>query len=282
MVDIDPKVIEVSREYLPSYSNCTGFGTSSCFDDPRAHVYTEDYLKWFENKVGNDICETRDSKLDSLYDIIILDMVDPEFLPKGKKWANNVYSEAFFSRMACALTDEGVISSNFGSAPEAPFRVSRGHQSNLLYEERAEMFYDKIEKIRNLSHNFHHTRVFDAAVPAFRANWAYALGIGPRRAAKKESAGALQGLKDFEGSPAFINSKIKELLLPSARLAIYSGSIHHGYQYPTGDWKGVYCVKHPEACEIDPVKLYQEMSQEERSLWHPVTDTVRADVAAIA
>lgn len=280
MVDIDPKVVEVSREYLPSYSNCTGFGTSSCFDDPRAEVFIEDYLKWFQEKMGDDICETREAKSSSLYDVIILDMVDPEFLPEGKEWAEYVYTEEFFQHMACALTDEGVLASNFGSAPEAPFRVSRGHQTNLFYEERAEMFYDKIEKIRHLSHHFQHTRVYDAAVPAFRASWAYALGIGPRHTGKVTN-GVLQGLKDFEGTPDFINRKLKDRLLPTAPLAIYSGSIHHGFQYPTGDWKGVYCNKHPEACE-DPIKLYKGMDKAERSVWHPVTDTVRAEIATIA
>jgi spermidine synthase len=57
MVELDAAVIKASREYLPSYSNCTGFGTPSCFDDERVELYTEDFIKWFDDHIGNDICQ---------------------------------------------------------------------------------------------------------------------------------------------------------------------------------------------------------------------------------
>ena len=58
MVELDAAVVHAYRNYLPSYSNCTGFGTASCFDDPRVELYTEDFTKWFDSYFGgNNTCE---------------------------------------------------------------------------------------------------------------------------------------------------------------------------------------------------------------------------------
>merc|ERR1719420_250747 len=43
MVERDASVIEASREHLPSSSTCTGYGTSSCFDDPRVTLINSDF-----------------------------------------------------------------------------------------------------------------------------------------------------------------------------------------------------------------------------------------------
>ena len=48
---------------------------------------------------------------------------------------------------------------------------------DAVFMERTAMFSDKIEKIRNLSRNFENTRVYDSAIPSYRASWAFALGI---------------------------------------------------------------------------------------------------------
>lgn len=279
MVDLDAKVIEVSRKYLPSYSNCTGFGTQSCFDDPRTDVYAEDFFKWFEKHLGNDICDTRKEKSAMLYDVIILDLLDPEALPDEVWWAEYLYSEAFFKRIACTLHDDGVLVSNFGEAPEAPFVGGPvGFRQDVFFKERTEIFMDKIEKIRNLSANFKNTRVYDAAIPSYRANWAFALGVGPRLDGSKKKT-SHQGLNDFEGSPALVNRKLKERLLPGASTKYYKGHVHHGFQYPTADWKGVYCVVEGGVCE-DPKKAFASFDKHERALWHPVMDTIRSELTA--
>ena len=50
MVEIDEKMVNVSRDYLPEWSNCTDFGTPWCVEDPRAKVYYEDALAWFMDR----------------------------------------------------------------------------------------------------------------------------------------------------------------------------------------------------------------------------------------
>lgn len=281
MVDLDEKVMEMSRKYLPSYSNCTGFGTPSCFDDPRADVYAADFFKWFETHIGHDICDNRANKADMLYDVIILDLLDPEALPEGADFAKYLYSEEFFRRISCSLNPQGVLVSNFGEAPEGPFLGgTKSDVQDPYFKKRAAMFYDKVERIRNLSRNFHHTRVYDTAVPSFRANWAFVMGMVPRESDEGLTQAQIhKGRQDFDGSPAVINKKIKNQMLPTASLTYYQGSIQHGFIYPTADWAGVYCYpeENRKYCE-DPTRLVSTMDSWERSIWHPITDNVRTEL----
>jgi len=263
MVDLDAAVIDVSRKYLPSYSNCTGFGTDSCFDDPRLELYTEDFIKWFDKHIGNDICETANQKQDKLFDVIILDLLDTEALPEGEEWAAHLYSDLFFERISCALTRWGVVTTNFGEAPEGPFNSGSPKALQPHEQARLEMFNRKIDQIQTMSRFFHNTRVYDTSVPSYRANWAFACGMVPRRDGDSDDEDfeeelfsfANVGVNDFEGKPARVNLKLRRSLKPQAILRYYDGAVQHGFQYPTADWMGVYCVpgafpEHKQICDL--------------------------------
>jgi hypothetical protein len=249
MVELDAAVIKASREYLPSYSNCTGFGTPSCFDDARVELYTEDFIKWFDDHIGNDICQKASEKQDVLFDVIILDLLDTEALPEGEAWAEHLYSDLFFERIACATNRWGVVVTNFGEAPEGPFQAGPVKINQPHEVARFEMFYRKIKQIQTMSKFFYNTRVYDTAVPSYRANWAFAIGMVPRLDGDEEDKDfdrdiytfGNQGINDFEGKPARVNLKIRRGLLPNASIKYYDGAVQHGFQYPTGDWAGVYC-----------------------------------------
>jgi spermidine synthase len=69
MVEIDKDMVDVSRKYLPEWSNC-GFilnSTASCFDDPRTEVFYTDAVSWFVEKFVNE------TQVDGRYDVIIMD-----------------------------------------------------------------------------------------------------------------------------------------------------------------------------------------------------------------
>jgi hypothetical protein len=260
MVELDADVIKASREYLPSYSNCTGFGTPSCFDDARVELYTEDFIKWFDDHIGNDICQTAAKKQDRLFDVIILDLLDTEALPEGEAWAEHLYSDLFFQRISCAVSRHGVVVTNFGEAPEGPF--NSGPEKALTPPElaRLDMFNRKIKQIQTMSKFFHSTRVYDTSVPSYRANWAFAIGIVPKLDGEEDDDEFEQavytfgntGINDFDGKPARVNLKLRRGLLPNARTKYFDGAVQHGYQYPTGDWMGVYCLfpENQQICDI--------------------------------
>jgi len=267
MVDLDAEVINASREYLPSYNNCTGFGSAVCFDDPRVELYTEDFIAWFDKHIGNDICDTREQKKDKLYDVVILDLLDTEELPEGQPWAEHLYSKLFFNRIACAVNEFGVVVSNFGEAPGNPYGTTEPEDMSEADQSRLQMFTKKIKQIQTMSSFFRHTRVFEASIPAYRSDWAFAIGIVPNISKDIKAIGDIgnEGINDFEGAVARVNLKLRRNLHANAQpLSYYDGAIQHTYQYPTAGWHGVYCMN-PEnklICDI-PKTLFSTDREEE-------------------
>lgn len=82
LVEIDERVIEVSKKYFPE---CT-VGLA----DPRVNVLAKDGLAYIKEK-------------SNFYDIIIIDSTDPE------DFASGLFTEEFYSDVSNALTDEGIM-----------------------------------------------------------------------------------------------------------------------------------------------------------------------------
>ncbi len=55
MIEIDEKMVNVSRQYIPEWSDCSDLEGSAnwCVDDPRSTMYYEDALAWFMNRYSN-------------------------------------------------------------------------------------------------------------------------------------------------------------------------------------------------------------------------------------
>ena len=72
MIDIDKMIVEISKEYLPGWNNCTNLvgRTASCFEDEKATVYLEDAFKWFKDRFldGAELEGTEEK-----FDVIIMD-----------------------------------------------------------------------------------------------------------------------------------------------------------------------------------------------------------------
>ena len=82
MVEIDEKVVEICREYLPQ--------TASKLDDPRVHIYYEDGLRFVRKKQNE-------------YDIIIVDSTDP-FGP-----GEDLFTKEFYGNCYNALKENGIM-----------------------------------------------------------------------------------------------------------------------------------------------------------------------------
>ena len=82
MVEIDKKVVEVCKEYLP---------TTACkLDDERVHIYYEDGLKFVRTKENE-------------YDLIIVDSTDP-FGP-----GEGLFTKEFYGNCYKALKEDGIL-----------------------------------------------------------------------------------------------------------------------------------------------------------------------------
>lgn len=93
IVEIDKKVIEVCKEYLPQ--------TACGFDDSRVNIFYQDGLKYVR-------------KCNDLYDIIIVDSTDP-FGP-----GEGLFTREFYGNCFKALKDDGIMVNQH----ESPFYVN--------------------------------------------------------------------------------------------------------------------------------------------------------------
>lgn len=82
LVEIDERVIEVSREFFP---DCT-----SALDDPRVNILPQDGFAFIKKKKNE-------------YDIIIVDSTDPE------DFASGLFTEDFYTDVYNALTEDGIM-----------------------------------------------------------------------------------------------------------------------------------------------------------------------------
>ena len=93
MIEIDEELTNVSRTYLPDWSDCSDISsrTPSCFDDPRASLYFEDAFSFFLNEFGDEDDDdhdtaTTDDDDEDPFDVIIMDALDPDDVSKVKSY----------------------------------------------------------------------------------------------------------------------------------------------------------------------------------------------------
>lgn len=82
LVEIDPMVVEVCKEYIPQ--------TAHKLEDPRVHIYYKDGLRFIRRKV-------------EIYDLIIVDSTDP-FGP-----GESLFTKEFYGNSFNALKEDGIM-----------------------------------------------------------------------------------------------------------------------------------------------------------------------------
>lgn len=103
LVEIDERVVDISRKYLPQ--------TACSFDDERLHCYFEDGLKFIRH------CNNE-------YDLIIVDSTDP-FGP-----GEGLFTKEFYGNCYKALKEDGIMVNQHESPfyDEDAFAMQRAHQ----------------------------------------------------------------------------------------------------------------------------------------------------------
>jgi len=113
MIDIDKMIVEISKEYLPGWNNCTNLvgRAESCFEDEKAAVYLEDAFKWFKDRFleGAELEGTEEK-----FDVIIMDALDPQGLTE---FVANLYTDPYFyESLYRGLNDNGMLIAQLGAA----------------------------------------------------------------------------------------------------------------------------------------------------------------------
>lgn len=102
MIELDAKVVEVSRQHLASVSDCSDIEGSapSCFDDPRADLVIADAFRYL----------AKEDATRGAFDVVIVDLKDPESEPE--------YADpAAIAALVASLAPDGVIAFQIGFAP---------------------------------------------------------------------------------------------------------------------------------------------------------------------
>jgi len=101
MVELDEKVVEVSREYMPYLSNCTDIVGSApnCFDDSRTELIIADAFEYFATKQQK-----------GEFDVLVIDGMDPE-------QHDEFTDPAVIDALVGSLAPDGVLAIQVGIAP---------------------------------------------------------------------------------------------------------------------------------------------------------------------
>ena len=137
MIEIDEGVVELSREYLKEWSDCSDLvgSTNDCFEDSRAEVLYEDAMKYFMAGFPSNDGVTGEIEK---FDVIISDALDPNV---DIEFAKELYTnEDYIQSLYNALTDSGILAIQLGEAPdfEAPADEAGDFENRALIMEKLE------------------------------------------------------------------------------------------------------------------------------------------------
>jgi len=226
MVEIDEIMVQVSKQYLPTWSDCSDIvgSTTSCFEDPRADVYYEDAIGWFLHRYGND-----GEKAEPL-DVIIMDALDPQ---DEIEFADALYTyDNFVGTLHTALADDGVLVIQVGSAPGLNDPVE-----SLTSHKNRDIMIGHLEKL-----GFESIHIYDESHAGFFSVWNFVV------ATKKRSARKLWYRNEAEIELAIRNRMLRTKSGRSS-LRHFDGSTMLTYQRPSKRTEALFCRREPTPIE---------------------------------
>ena len=121
MIEIDEGVVDLSRDYLPEWQDCSSIAHHAhkgsapwCFDDKRADVRFEDAMAYFIDNFG-PYKGKGDNDDESKFDVVVMDCLDPnDDIPFAKLLYT---SDDYLNSLYSSLTEEGILVVQVGEAP---------------------------------------------------------------------------------------------------------------------------------------------------------------------
>lgn len=229
MIELDKELVDISREHLPTLSDCSDLQGRSkwCLDDDLAEVYYEDGRKWFMERYSN-----KDSKPDRLFDVILMDALDPE----DSHDVGFLYSDAdFISSLLSSLSEEGILAIQVGTTasihdprPDIGVYAERERLFNLLEgneQVKAMLIYEEPHCGFLEPHSF----LIVCKSASCRSRWY-----------------ARSDQVDYEIYDRIVRTHSKE-----RALTFFDGMTQRSYQWPKKGWETVYCRREPMPFECD-------------------------------
>ena len=114
MIEIDESVVNLSKEHLPQWQDCSSISHHEvtaewCFDDARASVRFEDAIAYFKSNFGQT------QSHENPFDVIIMDALDPNY---NVDFVVELYtSDEYIQSLYNGLTSDGILVAQVGMAP---------------------------------------------------------------------------------------------------------------------------------------------------------------------
>jgi len=220
MIELDDGVVNQSLEHLKQMNNCSynAPGYKNCFEDPRTRLVVEDCVGWFKKRFHGDACRYKANE--SRFDVIIMDLLDPEYRPAGD-FAKYLYSDEQIRDISCALNDDGVFVAQMGEGP------------TLMRPNENQEYGFKVEIVSRIAKYFtsYGTFLYTVYVPAYRGLWTFLVACKTAVCAER-----------WHENEAFVNMVKRQRLLPSALHAVaFDGAMHHAIQMTPKPFEDIYC-----------------------------------------
>ena len=247
MIEIDEVMVNVSREALPGWSDCSDLegSASSCFDDPRTDLRCEDALAWFIDRFSDDedSDDEDDEDEDSYssddddegsgvididaqpFDVIIMDALDPQ---DNIEFADALYNnDVFLNAIYEALTDEGVLVLQLG---ESPHNSDPAEQSN---NKNRHHIMNMIEEV-----GFQSMHIYEESHCGFGYPWSFLV------ACKSDKCRYNWYMNEAE-IDVQIHYRMMRTKSGSSPLRYFDGATMKSYQDPPKAWETLYCRREP-------------------------------------
>lgn len=235
MIDIDKLLIDLSKEHLPTMSNCSDLvgRADSCFDDELATIIYEDGRRYFIDHYGpaadnkNSPQDDPQEEEEPPVDVIIIDALDPE---DEIEISDELYSDVnFLQSLMNSLSDDGVIVIQVGTAPN----ILDPKPDIGVYSSR-EYLFNTFESLPDVASMF----VYEEAHCGFMEPHSFLIvckNVNCRKNWYKQSDAI-----DYEIYERIVHTNSKK-----RPLIHYDGTTQVSFQIPPKAWETVYCRREP-------------------------------------
>merc|ERR1740124_1451606 len=234
MIEIDEVMVEMSREHLPDWSDCSDLKGSAdwCGDDDRARMYYEDALAWFNDRFSKHSKGHLEEYNEDPFDLLIMDALDPE---DDVPFADMLYtSSEFLSTLYNSLAEDGIIVFQLGESPgtdEPPEEVTLSSRRAFLA--------DSLEGA-----GFKRMHMYLESHAQFGEPWTFLVAMK-----------SLRYEPQWGQNQAEVNRKIHDRIIHThsgtPALQQFDGSTMEGYRVPSKVFEVAYCRKVPTPVSCD-------------------------------
>ncbi|EJK57619.1 hypothetical protein THAOC_22319 [Thalassiosira oceanica] len=223
MIEIDEGVVDLSRQHLPEWQDCTGIshheGSADwCFDDTRVNAQFKDAMTYF---IDNFEREGAANEHDQ-YDVIIMDALDPN---DEIEFAVYLYtSEAYILSLYNGLSNDGILVVQVGEVPgeDSPAdETGRFTNRSIMQEKLLEVGFDSIH-------------VYEEGHSGFLAPWSTMVAFKDAHTRRR-----------WYRNEAEIDLALKRRILPTrtgdSSLRYFDGATMRSYQLPSRAFQTIYC-----------------------------------------